>query len=224
MEGEAPAAVGLTARMARCRFQVQERDKQRALEYFAVRSKHYYRCVERGPLKFLRDRERKAVLRFAELAAPGTLLDVGCGQGFYATHAKRLGMKVCALDATPGMLVRLADEVDEVRLGDIETFRPEQEFDRVICAGVLDFVLDPERAFLNLSRLVAPGGRLVLLVPRSGLGGLLYRLEKLTAGFRINFFDLHWFRQVAARTLLRVVGWSNPLPTNLAILLDRPPI
>lgn len=223
MQGDASAAIGLRAAAERCQFRVQERDKQRALEYFATRSNHYYQRVERGPLKALRERERTAVLRFAALSAPGSMLDVGCGQGFYAMQAKRRGMRVGAVDAIPGMLVRLASEVDEVHLGDIETFRSDREYDRVICAGVLDFVLDPERAFLNLCRLVAPSGRLVLLVPRRGLGGLLYRLEKLTAGFRINFFDLGWFQQLADRTRMRVAGWSTPLPTNLAILLERSP-
>ena len=223
LQGDATAAIGLRAAAERCQFGVQERDKQRALEYFAIRSNHYYRRVERGLLKPLRDRERAAVLRFAALSAPGTMLDVGCGQGFYAMEAKQRGMNVCAIDPIPGMLVALASEVDEVQLGDIETFRSDREYDRVICAGVLDFVIDPERAFLNLCRLVAPSGRLVLLVPRRGIGGLLYRFEKLTAGFRINFFDLGWFEQLAVRTRLRVVECSNPLPTNLAILLKRSP-
>jgi 2-polyprenyl-3-methyl-5-hydroxy-6-metoxy-1,4-benzoquinol methylase len=202
-------------------FRVKERDKQRALQYFAAKSSHYYRTVERGPLKWLRKRERNAVLQLAAFQPGRTMLDVGCGQGYYAIEAKRSGMKVCALDVVPEMLASLLPSVDSVQLGDIEDFQTDFQYDCVVCAGVLDFVLKPEQAFLNLSRLVAPGGRLVVLVPRSGPGSLLYRLEKLAYGMRINFFSVGWFVRLSAGTPLSVCSWIHPLPFNTAVLLEH---
>jgi 2-polyprenyl-3-methyl-5-hydroxy-6-metoxy-1,4-benzoquinol methylase len=218
---ELPSLWELRAGDAQGRFRVQQRHKQRALQYFLRRAKDYHRIVERGPLKLLRRRERTAVLELAGFRPKETMLDVGCGQGFYAIEAKRRGMKVCALDVLPSMVAPLAATVDQVVVGDIEDFRSGAEFDCVVCAGVLDFVLDPHRAFSNLCRLVAPGGRLVLLVPRSGPGGLIYRLEKMSFGMRINFFDIQWFWRVAVGTPMVVRRWAHPLPFNTAVLLQR---
>jgi 2-polyprenyl-3-methyl-5-hydroxy-6-metoxy-1,4-benzoquinol methylase len=48
----------------------------------------------------------------------------------------------------------------DIRLRDVEDLRGIGTFDRVVCAGVLDFVVDPDLAFANVCRLVASGGRL----------------------------------------------------------------
>lgn len=203
------------------RFAVQARHKERALQYFSKRAQDYQRRVERGPLKLLRHRERSAVLELAKFRPHESMLDVGCGPGFYALEAKRQGLKVCALDALPSMVAPLAGVIDEVLVGDIERLRLRAQFDCVVCAGVLDFVLNPARAFANLCRLVAPGGRLVLLVPRSGLRGWVYRLDKMRFGVRINFFDVPWFQRMAERTPLVVRRWAHPLLFNTAVLLQH---
>jgi hypothetical protein len=62
---------------------------------------------------------------------------------------------------------------------------------------------------------------LVVLVPRSGPGSLLYRLEKLAVGMRINFFSLDWFVRLSAQTPLEVCSWIHPLPFNTAVLLEH---
>jgi SAM-dependent methyltransferase len=209
------------ARDGRGPFRVREQHKERALRYFLERARDYHRIVERGPLKFFRRRERNAVLELASFRPSESMLDVGCGQGFYAMEAVRRGMVVSALDVLPSMVLPLASRVNEAIVGDIEDFRPGKQFDCVVCAGVLDFVLDPHQAFINLSRLVAPGGRLVLLVPRAGPAGLVYRLEKLSLGIQINFFDLAWFQGRVKGTALAVRRWAHPLPYNTVLLLEH---
>ena len=195
--------------------------KRRALRHYARIAPAYDRRVTRGPLLHLRRRERSAVLGMARLAPGLSLADVGCGAGFYALEAKRRGLRVCAIDAVPEMLVHLQGKVDEVRLRDVETLTDAAPFDRVICAGVLDFVADPELAFSRLCGAVAPGGRLVVLVPRTGPGGWLYRAEKLCFGLRVNLFDSRWFAARAGLHGLRVSEVRTPLPGNLAIAADR---
>jgi ubiquinone/menaquinone biosynthesis C-methylase UbiE len=195
--------------------------KSRALRHYARIAPAYDRRVTRGPLVHLRRRERAAVLRLARLAPGLSLADVGCGTGYYALEAKRRGLRVCAIDAVPEMLVQLHGKVDDVRLGDVEALAESAPFDRVICAGVLDFVSDPELAFARLCAVVAPGGRLVVLVPRTGPGGWLYRVEKFCFGLRVNLFDSRWFVSRAGRHGLRVSEVCTPLPGNLVIAADR---
>lgn len=205
-------------------FRVQERDKRRALDYYDGLSSAYDDHVAKGLLKYFRDREHRAVLGFAGLDGPAKrrLIDVGCGGGFYALAARRSGLHVSAVDLAPGMVQRLESKVDEAWVGDVEKLQVTSTYDIVICAGVLDFVLDPERAFKNLAALVAPGGRLVVHAPRAGVAGWIYRLEKKALGIEVNLFSLAWFATEARKWGLQLVAYEHPLPTNRVLLFERP--
>jgi len=186
---------------------LRARQKDRALSYYSRIADGYHRRVARGPLRVLRDRERAIVLELARLLPGLSLADVGCGSGFYALEAKRRGLRVCAMD--------------EVRLVDVEALSVSGAFDRVICAGVLDFVADAERAFANLCGLVAPGGWLVILAPCAGPGGWLYRAEKMLFGLRVNVFEPSWLQERAHRYGLRPTELRRPLPINVALSARR---
>jgi ubiquinone/menaquinone biosynthesis C-methylase UbiE len=204
------------------KFLVRLEDKQRALRYYATRSDSYGRWSDEGVLRSLRHKERKLMMHFAAFTPGLTMIDIGCGPGFYALQAKRYGMRVCAMDAVPAMLDQIRDRVDQVYLADLETFRCELRYDRVICAGVLDFVVDPEQSFCRLSRLVAPGGRLVVLAPKEGLFTWLYSAEKRLARIRVNRFNAAWFRGMAGQMGLELLESASPLPFNIAAVLQRP--
>lgn len=197
-------------------------DKVRALRHYARIADDYERRVERGPLlRALRRRERRIVLELAQLAPGLSLADVGCGNGFYALEARRRGVRVCAIDAVPEMLAAMSGAVDDIRLRDVEDLRGMGTFDRVVCAGVLDFVVDPDLAFANVCRLVASGGRLVVLAPCAGVGGWLYRAEKRLFGLRVNLFTPAWFASRSDRSGLRLAEVRRPLPGNLAVAAIR---
>jgi SAM-dependent methyltransferase len=194
---------------------ITSRDKARALEHFASVASAYNQVVEKGLLKGLRRRERELVLRFAELETPrGRLIDVGCGGGFYARLAKKAGWHVTVLDAVPEMIAAIRGQVDEAWVADIESPPRLGLFDLVLCAGVLDFTLDPERAFANLCDLLAPSGRLVILAPRAGLGSLPYRIEKRLSNIRVNCLSPVALERQARRRGLRLRRMGYPLPLN----------
>jgi len=202
-------------------FRVQAQDKQKAIDYFERVSGDYDGTVSKGILKIPRERERAAVLTLAKLDEPGlSLLDVGCGAGFYSLLAKKAGLVVHSVDASEGMVKKLQGKVDCAEVADIEKLSLPRQFDRVICAGVLDFVTQPKIAFTNLCRLVSPGGRLVILCPRKGPGGLFYRIEKHFFGIRINLFSSEWLSEIAKTQGLELIEKTHPLPTNMALLFQ----
>lgn len=197
-------------------------DKKKAQQYFESVSNAYDDKVSSGILSLPRRLERQAVLDFCDFPTSGPrVLDVGCGAGFYSLRAKALGKHVTAVDSSPGMVKSVEAKVDKAFVTDLENQPFTEKYDVVICAGVLDFVLDPKKAFINLANAVEVGGRLVILGPRKGLGGLFYRIEKLCFGFRVNLFTLKWYEEVASQCGLRLVEYKKPLPTNLAIRFER---
>lgn len=206
-------------------FRVRDVDKRRALDHYEGLSARYDTSVARGPLKLLRERERSAILGFARFDDPTkkTVIDVGCGGGFYVRAAKSAGLRVSAVDLAPGMVEKLAGTADEAWVSDIESLDTANKYDIVICSGVLDFVLDPETAFKNLAALTTPGGRLVVQAPRVGVAGFIYRLEKRALEIEVNLFSLAWFETEARKQGLRIAGYSHPLPTNRVVLFERPP-
>ena len=105
---------------------------------------------------------------------PGTrLLDVGCGQGRHALGAVRLGAAVVALDREAADCKDLAGALaGETGVGcpangdGLALPFADRSFDRVIAAEVLEHVPDDRAAVAELVRVLRPGGRLAVTVPR----------------------------------------------------------
>ena len=208
-------------------FRVGPRDKARAVHHFESLSDAYNRAVERGPLKYMRARERRAVFDLARFDDPSvaTMIDVGCGGGVYALAAKAAGLHVTAVDVSPGMIDTVASKVDQAVVGDLESLRLQTTYQVVVCSGVLEYALSPEIAVENLCRLVAPGGRLVIQTPRASVGGSLYALwVRSSLRWRVNLLAMSWLAHEVARWGLDLVRFEYPLPFNLVALFARPVI
>jgi SAM-dependent methyltransferase len=123
------------------------------------------------------DYERLGVVRGEKL------LDLGCGFGRHAFQAVRLGARVVALDAQSNEVSQVRDTigamVDAGEVGRDEEAGAVQgnalslpfsdgSFDRVIASEVLEHIPDDTAAMAELSRVLRPGGRMAVTVPRYG--------------------------------------------------------
>jgi 2-polyprenyl-3-methyl-5-hydroxy-6-metoxy-1,4-benzoquinol methylase len=111
---------------------------------------------------------------FDRLKPEGRLLDIGCGPGRHTAAAARLGWKrVVGADQSAADLTtarrRLLDEglaaaltATDIRL---LPFR-DGAFHAVVCAEVLEHIPDHRQAVKELVRVLAPGGRMAISVPR----------------------------------------------------------
>lgn len=120
---------------------------------------------------------RRAQLMFVGERTPGTLLDVGCGQGaFLATMAKR-GWAVTGVDFDR-VAVEAARSVHglDVHVGTVDTIVDRgMSFDVVTASHVVEHVPDPVSFLAQCRRLLKPGGRVILKTPNANsLGSRLY--------------------------------------------------
>ena len=115
---------------------------------------------------------------------PGmTVLDLGCGEGRHAFEALRRGAKVVAVDwgvpeveTTKRWLGAIAEAGEapagagyEVVRGDLTALPvPDASVDRVMASEVLEHIPDDAAAFTEIARVLKPGGRVAVTVPRYG--------------------------------------------------------
>jgi ubiquinone/menaquinone biosynthesis C-methylase UbiE len=136
------------------------------------------RRVERGELG-----ERRHAL-VAELE--GDVLEIGAGTGLNLQHYERAS-RVVAVEPDPSMAGRLRKRAPEAAVpvevvaGTAESLPFEDEsFETVVVTFVLCSVEDPPAALAEVRRVLAPGGRLVLLEHVRGEGRLARWQDRLT--------------------------------------------
>lgn len=104
--------------------------------------------------------------------APGErVLDVGCGTGAFVERllARTPDQEIIGADVSEGMLAearRKTASAPAVRFVQADASRlplPEAAFDVVVSASALHYVPDPGAALVEAARVLAPGGRLVVL-------------------------------------------------------------
>jgi ubiquinone/menaquinone biosynthesis C-methylase UbiE len=107
------------------------------------------------------------------------LLDAGCGDGRYSRFILRRAdadAMVTGFDYSQQMLQRARRRLKHTRATQVRadlTRLPyaDQAFDGVICGWVLEHLPDPRPGLHELSRVMQPGGKLLLMVTEDTFGG-----------------------------------------------------
>jgi SAM-dependent methyltransferase len=157
--------------------------------------------------RILRPEEDRATFRnrtglLAEEVAGKAVLDGGCGMGRYLRIAAELGPALLVgIDLSPAVVAagELTTGLPGVAIVRGDLLRPpfgSDSFDLVYSVGVLDHTPDPRSAFLRLTALLKPGGRIAIWI---------YRRERPLVEWIMN----------AQRAI------STRLPLGLLLLLSR---
>jgi SAM-dependent methyltransferase len=103
-------------------------------------------------------------------AAGGAFLDYACGNGHLARMAAGAGAKVVVgIDISDVSVRNAAERAEQAGFGNVAHFLqrdcentqlPSDRFDAILCSGMLHH-LDLNRAFPELHRILAPGGRIL---------------------------------------------------------------
>ena len=126
---------------------------------------------------------RREAARETGLAAGGSALDIACGSGKLTRELRRQAGsgRVVGLDFSARMLGVAATGSDHLPLVQGDALRlpfPDGFFDATTMAFGLRNLADPVRGLSEMTRVLAPGGRAVVLEfvkPRPGLIGGAYR-------------------------------------------------
>ena len=117
-------------------------------------------------------------LGFLEDRPPGTLLDIGCGNGDFAADMRTRGWTVRGTDADPGA-ARNVSRIHgfQVDVGELPALAyPAETMDAVTARHVIEHIREPEPFARECWRILKPGGRLVLVTPNvASFGHQIYR-------------------------------------------------
>ncbi len=112
------------------------------------------------------DEVREAIIKAAKLGPNDTVLDVGAGTGFLTEAAARTAGKVIALDLSKSMTDEAISKLNgnnvEFKIGSVERIPlGDGSVDAVIGNMFLHHCPDPERAIMEMSRVLRAEGRIV---------------------------------------------------------------
>ena len=115
-----------------------------------------------------RDPAQRASLAALELTPRDRLLDVGCGTGWAVRTAAASADSVVGVDLSPEMIRRareLAGGIDNVAFAIADSERlpfPDGAFTAVLCSNSFHHYPGADAAVREMTRMLAPGGRLVI--------------------------------------------------------------
>ena len=173
-------------------------------------------------LKFVRDRAAEHFDRDVKARAPFSglsLIDIGCGGGLIAEPMRRMGFDVTAIDASSENIGTARAHAEQVGL-DIAYRAATVEqmveagagpFDVVLTMEVIEHVADPTSFIRACSKLIKPGGLMIVATLNRTLKGLL--LGKVAAEYVLRWVPAgtHDWRQFLKPDELRAMLDGEPL-------------
>jgi SAM-dependent methyltransferase len=114
---------------------------------------------------------RARIRRLERLAgAPGRVLDIGCGPGRFLDQMRSRGWETVGTERTDAAARQARDVFGlDVRVQDLDAFIAEgATFDAVVLWHVAEHIHDPAMTFVDIARLLRPGGVAMVGVPNFG--------------------------------------------------------
>jgi ubiquinone/menaquinone biosynthesis C-methylase UbiE len=152
-----------------------EEEKKNVDAYFAAESSSWNEIYQKEDVYSVihQDRRSIALQYFQELslARDAHILDLGCGAGMTTVDMARRGYTVEAVDSVEAMIGLTRQNALEfgvekqIHAAVMDVFNlqfPDQTFDLVIALGVAPWLADLNRALKEISRVLAPGGYVLI--------------------------------------------------------------
>jgi 2-polyprenyl-3-methyl-5-hydroxy-6-metoxy-1,4-benzoquinol methylase len=157
------------------------------------------------------------------------VLDIGCGEGFFAAELKADGNRVSGVDAIPS--AQKHEALEQFITADLNAPADSilrdlngRRFDRVLLLDVLEHLVQPERLLADMRHTLKPNGRVVVSVPN--VANISVRLALLFGRFNytergiLDRTHLHFYTRKTARELLQQAGWEIVDAKNTVMPLE----
>ncbi len=175
-----------------------------------------------GQEKTLRLTFRKLIARVTNhLEKTNSVLEIGCGFGFFLDEIKDLFTEVVGTEMDPNAVQHARELGIQVNNSSLENFETSQNWDLVAMIQVIEHIVDPEEAIIKMKRLLSPNGSLLLVTPDFD-SPLRHLLKKKWPSYKIPE-HLYYFNKESMGFLLKKCGaktvdwipYPHAFPMNL---------
>jgi glycosyltransferase involved in cell wall biosynthesis/precorrin-6B methylase 2 len=160
---------------------------------------------------------------------PDEVLEIGTATGCLTSEVAKLGCSVTGVEQDPEMAELARQYCRKMLVGNVETMDLSElgRYDAVIFGDVLEHLRNPRAVLERLSRLLKPGGKILISLPN--VANIWVRLNLLLGRFNysrvgildethLRFFTLKTAKQLAADSGLDVVSTGvTPIPLPLIL-------
>jgi len=162
---------------------------KRIISHFNKEAAEYDNKRRSSLLRFIIKKEDQEILKLIDAKPNESILDVGCGSGYYSKIFKDLKANPFGIDISKDMIIELNKKGIPGIVSNAENFNVDKRFDKILCAGLMEFVDDPIKTFSNLKKHLKKDGLVIVLYPRKSLSGYLYYLYHISHNIKIRLYS-----------------------------------
>jgi 2-polyprenyl-3-methyl-5-hydroxy-6-metoxy-1,4-benzoquinol methylase len=147
-----------------------------------------------------------------------SVLDIGCGAGYFLEVCREENIRVEGVDVYDGMIESLDHIVDQENLHQVEDileFCPGKSYNVATMWGVLEHLPETSPVLNRCSELLVEGGLLIALIPNLKSRAVRYlgaSVPTLNPCQHVNFYSHKSLEMVSGQSGFSVVGVLNELP------------
>ena len=186
-------------------------------EHFATKAKEYDQKRSKGIQGWLVNKEKTCVLKSLQIEKEEKILDAGSGSGYYSLLIKKAGGNPYGVDFSAEMIKQLKARGIQGEVADLENFNLQRKFDKILCAGALEFLKNPELAVKNFNKHLKTNGVLIILYPRISIGGIIYKSYHILHGIKIRLFTRSEIKGIVEKNGFKVLN-QETANMNCAVL------
>ncbi len=203
------------------------------MKNFDSLNKNYDRIRSTGILGWHVRKERKLAIKGLDVNKGDTILDAGCGSGVYSEIIKKSGGIPFGVDSSENMIKEYRKKGMKGIVCRIEDISFKNKFDKLICAGALEFIEDSDSAVRALHDSLKKNGIIVVVYPRNNFFGILYKIYHLSrlssmpyflfkknTGIKIKIFSKEKINKLFEMNKFKVI-WNKKANVLTSVLVAR---
>jgi 2-polyprenyl-3-methyl-5-hydroxy-6-metoxy-1,4-benzoquinol methylase len=197
-------------------------NKHKIYTYFDTNADLYQKNSISFPWSIIRNNEAKIVLNFMGNVKNKIILDVGCGTGYYSRLLiKKKAKKVYAIDSSKQMLKNIKTK-DIIKINqDAENFKTKNKFEKIVCAGLLEFVESAEKVLINIKKYSKKNCSLVILCPSNNLLAKMYKMYHSKNNIKINLFNTNKIENILKKSGWKIKKIKKVLFSNIILAVPK---